>query len=82
MRTNKYFSKKTYFFFASKQPSFDSIIKTLNNYTVVEKDERLSLTNRCDLQNFNDQRKKIRDEDFWDEVHIRKIYKKANVKPT
>ncbi len=64
----------------------DCIIQTLNNYTVVEKerekDEQLSLTNCCDLQNFNEKRKIVQDDDFWDEVHKRKIYKNANVKPT
>ena len=47
-----------------------------------EKNELSTIANSCDLYSFVRKRKLINDDDFWDEIHLRKIYKNANIKPS
>jgi hypothetical protein len=41
-----------------------------------------TIANCYDLYSYINKRKQISDEDFWDEIHLRKIYKNANIKPS
>ena len=47
-----------------------------------EQKEIQTIANSCNLYAYINKRIQIPDEDFWDEIHLRKIYKNANIKPT